>query len=315
MIDSEATVRARLLPEIHRSIEGGVPVLMVVSDPIAGLVRADVGTHAPGIVWGDPAGFYTRLGAAFECFRRYLADRHAAGQPVHVVAEPEFADDVAMGTAVDRARAYLPYESVCNETYAPYGSPVTCVWDTRRHSAAIIEEARNVHGHELTEGGPVPYAGYRAPEDYLAGRAQLPPPQPPVVVDHDVGLHQLADLRALRAMIAGWTGRHGFRDAAAEDVGVAVTEIATNALVHGGSPARVRAWHDDGVLVVQVDDAGGRPVSPFAGYRRPEVTSKVGGRGLWLARQLADTVDVHSGPGVTSVRLRFPREIMHRDAG
>ncbi|MFI6077352.1 ATP-binding protein [Actinoplanes sp. NPDC051343] len=312
LIQSDATVRTRLLPEIRRSLERRQPVLMVVSETIADLVRADLGTLADRLQWGDATAFYGRLGAAYEGFRRYLAERHAAGHRVHVIAEPELADSVASGPVAHRTCAYLPYESMCNEAYAPYESPVTCVWDTRRHPPSIIEEARSVHGHELTEAGRVGNPGYRAPDDYLTGRGHATLPPVPGEVDHDVTLHQLDDLSVLRRTVAAWTRDHDFRPAAADDVSIAVTEIATNALLYGGRPARARGWHDDGTLIVQVDDPGGRPPPPTAGYRPPAATSATNGRGLWLARQLADTVTIHTSPGRTYVRLHFPHQIMHR---
>jgi hypothetical protein len=40
----------------------------------------------------------------------------------------------------------------------------------------------------------------------------------------------------------------------------------------------------------------------------------LGGRGLWLARQLADTVITHTGRRRTSVRLHFPRELTNRNS-
>jgi anti-sigma regulatory factor (Ser/Thr protein kinase) len=312
MIQSDATVTTLLVPEISRWLESGQRVLMVVGQPIADLVRARLGTHVAGLEWGEQTGFYTRLGSTYERFRQYLAERHAAGRPVHVVAEPELADIVATDAAAERTCAYLPYEAMCNEAYAPYGSPVTCVWDTRRHSSTIIEEARSVHGYELTEAGQIGNPGYQDPEQYLAARGQAELKPVPALVDHDVTLTDLDDLRVLRHTVTAWTRGHDFRPAVAADVSIAVTEIATNALLHGGQPARARAWHDDGTLIVQVDDSGGRRLSPAAGYRPPAVTSATNGRGLWLARQLADTVATHTRPGRTSVRLHFPHDIMHR---
>jgi anti-sigma regulatory factor (Ser/Thr protein kinase) len=150
------------------------------------------------------------------------------------------------------------------------------------------------------------------PEDYLADRTHTPLPPVPIQVDHDVILGYLDDLSALRHTITAWTRHHDFQLTVAADVGIAVTAIATNALIHGGKPARARPWHNDGTLIVQVDDPGGRPLPPAAGYRRPAAASAAGGRGLWLARQLADTVTIHNSPGRTCVRLHFPHHIMHR---
>lgn len=311
-IRSDATVRSHLIPEIRRSLARNQPVLMVVGDPIADMVRIVLGTHDAGLEWGDSGAFYTRLGSAFERFRRYLAEQHAAGRHVHVIAEPELADVAATGAAADRTRAYLPYEAMCNEAYAPYGSPVTCIWDARRHSAAVLEEARSVHGHELTEAGRVRNTAYRPPDDYLTGRAEPPLSSVPGRVDHDIVLSGPGDVRVLRNTVSAWAGDHGFRHSVTGELGVAVTEIAANALIHGGNPARARAWHDNGTLIVQVDDPGGRRPPAAAGYRRPAATSATGGRGLWLARQLADTVAIRTGPGHTSVRLHFPYDIVHR---
>ena len=93
---------------------------------------------------------------------------------------------------------------------------------------------------------------------------------------------------------------------------IAVAEVATNGLVHGLPPVRVRAWGQGDTLVVQVDDAAGRPLPPLAGYVPPG-TDPDAGRGLWLARQLADVVSVHTEGRTTSVRLHFPHEVTHRN--
>jgi len=55
----------------------------------------------------------------------------------------------------------------------------------------------------------------------------------------------------------------------------------------------------------QVEDAGGVPVPPTAGYLPPAV-DQVGGRGMWIARQLADIVSTHTSAGKTLVRMSFP---------
>ena len=45
---------------------------------------------------------------------------------------------------------------------------------------------------------------------------------------------------------------------------------------------------------------------PLAGRLRPPPTQE-GGRGLWLANQLCDLVQIRSRPGRTTVRLRAAR--------
>ena len=312
IVDSEHVMRAVLVPHLRRSLQAGQPVVMVVGEHITSVVRDELGTDPAGLEWADPTRFYQRLGFAYEQFRRYLAAQHAAGRRVHVVAEPEIMGEVDADASTDRAAAYLAYESVCNETYAPYGSPVTCVWDSRRHAAEVIEGARSVHSHELTAAGRRRNPAYVRTDDFLAGRANAPFDEPPAAVDHDLTLVDATQLSSLRAVLLSWVGEHSFGSLAGEDVVLATTEVATNGLTHGSAPIRVRGWRQGSVLVTQVDDRGGRPLPPDAGYRPPAAVHTPGGRGLWLARQLADTVTTYTSNGRTSVRLHFPREIINR---
>jgi anti-sigma regulatory factor (Ser/Thr protein kinase) len=135
-------------------------------------------------------------------------------------------------------------------------------------------------------------------------------PPPPESVDVEVQLSNLDDVEAARSAVWAWSLEHGFSEQAAYDVIIATSEVVTNGLVHGSPPVRLRGWRHGDTLVVQVDDAGGRPIPSAAGYRRPDDPAPRG-RGLWLARQLAAVVATHTTTGRTSVRLFFPRAVTH----
>src|SRR3712207_5330823 len=89
IVDSDDHLRARLLPHVRRSLQIGEPVVMVVSEHTAHVVRDDLGRLGDKIEWCGPGLFYQQLGSTYERFRRYLADQHAAGRRVHMVAEPD----------------------------------------------------------------------------------------------------------------------------------------------------------------------------------------------------------------------------------
>ncbi|MEV4702975.1 ATP-binding protein [Actinoplanes sp. NPDC049316] len=306
---SDDELVAALMPELRRSADAYDEVLMVVGERLRGLLTTADGDLAGALRWGDHTAFYQRLGFAYEGFRRYLAEQHDAGRRVHVVAEP----DLTAGAVPDRSVAYLAYEAACNDVYAPYACPVTCIWDSRHHAQSVIDGARAAHGHLMTPEGVRPSPQYLAPERFLSARRDPPLPAPPGAIDHDVVLHEVEDLGPLRSLLCGWVAAHGFAPAAAEDVVVAVMEIVTNGLRHGRPPVRVRAWHEAATLIVQCDDAGGRRIPPGAGFHRPRLSGATpGGRGLWLARQLADVVMIESAAGRTTVRLSFPYEPLHR---
>jgi anti-sigma regulatory factor (Ser/Thr protein kinase) len=79
---------------------------------------------------------------------------------------------------------------------------------------------------------------------------------------------------------------------------VAGTEIATNALRHGGGIAQVRVGRADGRFVCEVVDRGSGFDDPLAGYVAPRGGT---GTGLWVARQLAWRVEFYrSAEGFTA---------------
>jgi anti-sigma regulatory factor (Ser/Thr protein kinase) len=308
IVDSDETLRERLVPVLHRHLAAGEPVLIVVGPDTEWVIRDALGRGADKLEWGDPGAFYQRLGFAFEGLRRYLQDQHETGRSVHVIAEPDVAADP--DAPVDRVAAYLAYESACNEVYARYGSPVTCLWDTRRHPALVIEDARSLHGYELTEAGRLPNPTYISTAEYLQGRADVALPPPPATVHVDVQLTDLGDLEPARSAVLHWSIQQDFSAQASADAVTAVSEVATNALTHGAPPVRLRAWRHGDTLVVQVDDRGGRPIPPNAGYHHPDLARK--GLGLWLARHLADVLTTHTSRNCTSVRLHFPHTMTHQ---
>jgi anti-sigma regulatory factor (Ser/Thr protein kinase) len=64
----------------------------------------------------------------------------------------------------------------------------------------------------------------------------------------------------------------------------------------------LHVWRDGDRLLVEVEDRGSI-AEPLIGRLRP-VPAQVGGRGLWLANQFCDLVQIRSGSTGTAVRLR-----------
>jgi anti-sigma regulatory factor (Ser/Thr protein kinase) len=92
-------------------------------------------------------------------------------------------------------------------------------------------------------------------------------------------------------------------DRVAEAV-LAAHEVAMNALTHGLGHGAVRVWTASGELVCEVEDHGPGLSDPLVGSERPD-TRRSHGRGLWIARQLCDRVEIESSPGSTLVRLHW----------
>jgi anti-sigma regulatory factor (Ser/Thr protein kinase) len=81
---------------------------------------------------------------------------------------------------------------------------------------------------------------------------------------------------------------------------VAGTEVAANAVRHGGGIEEVRAGTAAGRFVCEVIDRGAGFDDPAAGYVVPRVGT---GSGLWVARQLTWSLESFHSPRGFTVRL------------
>jgi anti-sigma regulatory factor (Ser/Thr protein kinase) len=86
---------------------------------------------------------------------------------------------------------------------------------------------------------------------------------------------------------------------------VAVNEITTNAVRHGGGKGRVRLWREDHTLRCRVADRGPGIPPDRRGEVRPS-PYMLGGRGIWLARQGCASITVETGPDGSVVTLVQP---------
>ena len=112
----------------------------------------------------------------------------------------------------------------------------------------------------------------------------------------------LGDLRRVRVVVAELAARAGLDRRRTDELTVVVNELAANSVDHAGGTGTVRAWLEPDALVVEVADAG-RLRDPDRAGRTPPRTDQDRGRGLWIARQLADVLEIRSGPHGTVVRV------------
>ena len=109
------------------------------------------------------------------------------------------------------------------------------------------------------------------------------------------------DLTRIRHALAAAAKDAGLAGRALEDFVLAVNEVTTNAVVHGGGTGLLQLWHCDGEIRCEVtDDGTGLDQEVLSSPRPP--ASAVRGRGLWLAKQLCQ-VTVYPRAQGTTVRL------------
>jgi anti-sigma regulatory factor (Ser/Thr protein kinase) len=112
-------------------------------------------------------------------------------------------------------------------------------------------------------------------------------------------------LVSLRNAVAAHASRFGLPVERVEHIVLVAYELASNAVRHGGGRGRLRLVADNGTFGCTVtDQGGGFRDAEQAGLARPEPTAS-GGRGLWLVRCVADSVELRSGEDGTVAVARF----------
>ncbi|GAA1543548.1 sensor histidine kinase [Kribbella lupini] len=111
----------------------------------------------------------------------------------------------------------------------------------------------------------------------------------------------MGDLNAVRRRVNLAARSAGLNDDRIDDLELALHEICTNSVRFGGGRGTLSWWTAGGELICDVAD-GGRIDDLLVGRVLPPVDG-LGGRGVWLANQLCDLVQVRSGATGTQVRL------------
>lgn len=105
----------------------------------------------------------------------------------------------------------------------------------------------------------------------------------------------------LRHAVASCAGQAGLSGDRLDDFVLAVNELLTNAVRHGGGGGQLRLWRDGAWVLCEVSDTGAGldPDQRGTGARPP--LDRPGGWGLWLVERLTDAVEVRTGADGTSV--------------
>ncbi len=124
----------------------------------------------------------------------------------------------------------------------------------------------------------------------------------------EVALDQVFDqdsLYALRSAVAAPASDLGLPPARVADLVVTAHELASNAVRHGGGSGRLRMWRLDGTVYCEVGDQGPGLADPDRAGRHRVPTESLGGRGLWIIRQLSDAFTIATGPAGSTLTVAF----------
>jgi anti-sigma regulatory factor (Ser/Thr protein kinase) len=286
------------LPFVEEAVTRSEPALVAVQARNAENLRSALGGEPEGVTLLPVEQWYETSARTRDKFARWAQARTDAGR-VRLMGEPPW-------TAGNDAqvRDWARHEAVINVAFE--GMPVTfiCPYDARTLSREILGHARSTHPMLAAQQGMTESAAYEEPVEFCRRlNAAVSQPGGDPLAEVDFGLAELPDLRRLVTTTAIEAGLSADR---ASELALALNEVATNAIVHGRPPARLRIWAGEGEIVCEVSDAGTGIADMVAGQLAPPA-ERPGGRGLWLARLLCDAVEIRNGVGCTvSLHARAP---------
>jgi anti-sigma regulatory factor (Ser/Thr protein kinase) len=276
---------------VRAGLDEEAATVAVLRPEMWALLREALGSASREVTYtADPQNWYTRpvvaIGGYAETLRDYMQEGR---ESVRVVGE------LPRCSTQEEWDSWTSYEAILNRAFADYPAWILCAYDERVLPGRVVEGAWRTHEQVLTDGW-TDNGHYHEPEHVV--RALASPDEPGVALPR---LPAAEDPRAFRELLAREMAAARVPADRARDMLLAANEIVVNAWMHGGGPRAVRAGPVGDSFVCEVSDPGPGVSDPLAGYLPPR--AKIGGAGLWIARQFTRRLDLISSASGLTVRL------------
>jgi len=282
---------------VRDGLEAGEEVLVVVGGRKIELLREHLGDDARHVLFADMARIGRNPAWIIAAWRDFVAARERSGRRLRGVGEP-----IDGSRDPDALVECQRHEALLNVAFAGSRSWwLVCPYDTSVLGPSVVSEALRTHPH-VTNGGS------HASElwvglDACAARVEAPlPPAPGDALSLTFTRNELA---AVRDRVAKRLWALGVDASTIRDLVLAVHELASNSVQHGGGSGTLRLWAEDRFVLAEVEDRG-RIADPLAGRVRPAADG-ARGRGLWLATRLSDLLQIRTSGDGSVVRIRMRR--------
>jgi anti-sigma regulatory factor (Ser/Thr protein kinase) len=279
------------VPYLEEGIGAGETVLVVLPEPRMRLVQEALGAAAEAVEFWSMGNLGRNPARLIPAWRDFLYTCDLS-RGVRGLGEP-----ISPERSAAEVEECELHERLFNLAFAAERSlTVMCPYDTGGLGEKVLEGAERSHPVCAHPHGKAVSRRYSLDAPLEGTLAQ--PARPAVKLDFCK-----ADLAMVRHLVAQCARSAGLDSRRNEDLVLAVCEVATNSIQHGGGEGRLHVWDEDGELVCAVRDAG-RIGDPLVGRQRPR-PDQDHGRGLWIANQLCDLVQIRSGEAGTDIRLRM----------
>ena len=275
----------------HGGIDAGGSLLVVVPGPRLPLLRGSLARFDGTVQFADMARAGLNPARIIPFIRAFLDAN--VDRPAFFVTEP-----IWTGRTEAEIAETVRHEGLISEAFAGAQAHILCPYDARL-APAVLDDAARTHPNLLVGGRRRRSPTYCDPlVTYAATDHPLREPEAaPLEISVTGGLGDFRSIVRAQARAAGIDPERtaGFVTAA--------NEAAANTLVHAGGAGSARIWRDEYELVCELSDTGVID-DPLVGRRVPP-PDRDSGRGLWLANQLSDLVEVRSSAQGTVVRIHM----------
>jgi anti-sigma regulatory factor (Ser/Thr protein kinase) len=270
---------------------------VVVSARKIDLLRRRLAGDSDHVRFADMDAVGTNPARIIPAWRAFV-DEHAGKRPFRGIGEPIWA-----GRSADELVECQRHEALLNLAFADTaGFELLCPYDTEALGPDVIEEAHRSHPFIVESGAHAGSTGYQG-LDTVGAPFDRPLPEPPEdALERSFDGATLWELRRFVSRVASDAGMEESRTA---DLVMAVNEVATNTLKHTKGPGSLLMWTLPQAVICEIRDPGSIG-DPLVGRRRPS-SDHDSGRGLWLANQLCELIQIRSSAAGTVVRLHMRR--------
>ena len=285
---------AGVAPLVREALDQGLQVLAAVRASNARLLRAELGADAERMRFADKEALGRNPARIIPIWRDFVDAYVAAGRGALGIGEP-----VWPGRTEAELVECHHHESLLNTAFASGPAwRLVCPYDAGALDDAVLEEAARSHS-VVNAAGVVRSSGTYVPSN---GRPFTGPlTEPPA--DAERFEFDADEVAALRHHVVRRAAAANLTPERSGDLGLAVTELVSNSVRHGGGSGSLRLWIEYGWLICEVTDAG-RFRDSLVGRLRPS-SDRPDGRGLWLTNQICDLVQIRNAPEGARVRLQM----------
>jgi anti-sigma regulatory factor (Ser/Thr protein kinase) len=284
-----------VLSLIRGYLSSPVSILVAVDSDKEAYLRSELGQDAASVQFVDMRSLGRNPARIIPVWRSFVAGHARDGRATLGVGEP-----VWPGRSPSEIEECELHESLLNFAFS--GGPpwrLACPYDAANLPPEVVRAA--LETHPIVPGFSAGATHFREPRG-LPVLFQTPLEEPTAPV-YETRFESAESLAGLRRLVSRWATAAGAKPERAADIALAVSEVAANSVRHGGGGGTLRMWSVADTLLFEVRDRG-RIDDPLVGRTAPDPVA-LGQRGLWIANQLCDLVQLRSLDDGVVVRLHI----------